>query len=647
MIKKFKKRYYRRPFDIANYFSNKKFKKRIFNFHKIKNSFKFKKFKKLTRQKKKFYKFVNFYKRYRYRRLKPQKIFSSFTQWDSRKYFFKIKKWRKDKRLLNKKLRIAYGRRNRWKTKIKFGRFSKTSNFFSNSKFKYRLFNKFKNKKKFKFWLSRHFFQKRRFYAFRIFFFFRKLESIGINVRKPNVNSGSALLGETFFEKYRRFSIIAIKYGWHKFATLSQLKRLKKYRKQRWQKKFSRRKKSSYYHRRFRTKFKKFKKLRWKKKKKRLTAKIFSFLTAKRTYRRIFFLQIFRKRLALYKNKIERTLVSPFSKNLFFSPFSRKKKLFRYFRFFGNFNSNKFFKLSSNLRLSLYFRNFFPKAPQKIKKFRINTINSKFFYSRRRFPKFYIRNPLIQAKKKAQIPLSYFFTRFSKKSNFFFKTFKFKRIRYKKRIRKKELRRFRWFKKIKFYQNKLKKSNFRSISHKLFSVRKKYVKFFAYQGFFRKFARTRFKYRSKRIKFFRYFKKYFSRFHQFTGIPKTKLFSKRKRISKINIFVHIFKSVNNIFVNVSAPRGRTLYSYSAGRTNFRGSKRLSPIAMETMGKSVSLLLFNSKIKKVAVVFHTPVDFLVRALLRGFKASLRFSSFRYHLSKPHNGLRMRASRRILF
>ena len=57
MIKKFKKRYYRRPFDIANYFSNKKFKKRIFNFHKIKNSFKFKKFKKLTRQKKKFYKF--------------------------------------------------------------------------------------------------------------------------------------------------------------------------------------------------------------------------------------------------------------------------------------------------------------------------------------------------------------------------------------------------------------------------------------------------------------------------------------------------------------------------------------------------------------------------------------------------------------
>jgi len=644
MIKKIRKKYYPRVVN-NNYFKKKKFKKKIFNFIKFKNPVKFYKFKRLTLQKKKFYKIINFYKRYRYNRLRPQKILFNFIHWNPKKYFFKIKKWRKDKRLLNKKLRIAYGRRNRWKTRIKFGHFSKTSNFFSNSKFKYQLFNKFKNKKKFKFWLSRHFFQKRRLYAFRVFYFFRKLESISINVRKPESNFGSTLLGEPFFEKYRRFSIIALKYGWHKFAALSKLKRLKKFKKKKWQKKFFSKKKLFRQSRRLRRKFRKFKKFRWKKKKKRFTAKIFSFLTASRMYRRILFVQRFRKRLASYRNKIERTFITSFSKNFFFQPFSKKKKRFRYFRFFSSLVSPKFYKFSNNSKFSIYFRDFFADSPQKLKKFKFKRFNYKFFYSRRRFPKFYVRSSSSQIKREA--PLSFFFTRFSKKSNFFFKTFRFKRLRYRKRIRKKDLRRFRWFKKIKFYQNKLKKSNFSVISRKIFSVKKKYGKFFAYQGFFKKFGGVKFKYKSRRIKFFRYFKKYFSRFRRFSGIPKIKLFSKKKRIAKINIFIHIFKSVNNIFVNVSAPRGRTLYSYSAGRTHFRGSKRISPIAIETMGKSVSSLLFNSKIKKVAVVFHTPVDFLVRALLRGFKSSLRFSNFRYHLSKPHNGLRLRASRRILF
>jgi len=178
-----------------------------------------------------------------------------------------------------------------------------------------------------------------------------------------------------------------------------------------------------------------------------------------------------------------------------------------------------------------------------------------------------------------------------------------------------------------------------------FFVRKNYLRFSPLLGVFNKYGRTSFKFKRRRLKFFKFFKKYFKLFRSYSGARKYKFknFSKKRKLLKY--YVHIFKSVNNLFVNVSTPLGRSIYVYSAGRTQYKGSKRLSPVAIETMGKNVSEILKNSEIPNVFVVFHCPVDFLSRALLRGLRANVQFSGFRYYLNRPHNGLRKRASRRV--
>lgn len=189
-----------------------------------------------------------------------------------------------------------------------------------------------------------------------------------------------------------------------------------------------------------------------------------------------------------------------------------------------------------------------------------------------------------------------------------------------------------------------KKFGIKNPSQKFFS-RKKFLRFKPFLGVFDRYGRARYKLKRRRLKFFSFFKRYFKRFRAYSGSYKNKFRDVSRNTFAIKHYLHVFRSVNNLFVNVSTPRGRSIYVYSAGRTPYRGSKRLSPIAIETMGKNVSEILKNSEVFNIFVVFHSPVDFLSRALLRGLRAYVQFSGFRYHLNRPHNGLRKRASRRV--
>lgn len=329
----------------------------------------------------------------------------------------------------------------------------------------------------------------------------------------------------------------------------------------------------------------------------------------------------------------------PHNKRYFKSQIAKKVKKFK---FLSPAVQSKFFIFSrkrSRLSPTLRFR-----FRKKFKFFRV--YSKQLFFTKRRLPRIFYKNFFYKKK----LPLAYYFTRHTKNISVYFKTFR-KRLHISRFLKYKHRSRVpfrvkRIFNKLRFYNSKIRRSRFsRKINKKFFFVRRKYSFFFPYLGYFRKFGKKRFIYKKKRKKFFRFFKKFFSKFHSVTSIPSPRSKLYRRHASRIRFFIHIFRSVNNIFVNVSAPRGRTLYSYSAGRTNFRGSKRLSPIAIETMGKSVSLLLKNSKISQVGVVFHTPIDYLIRALMRGFRANIKFTHFRYHMTKPHNGLRLRATRRI--
>lgn len=187
------------------------------------------------------------------------------------------------------------------------------------------------------------------------------------------------------------------------------------------------------------------------------------------------------------------------------------------------------------------------------------------------------------------------------------------------------------------------KSN--SFLNKILFVRKRKIKSFPFLGFFARFGSRRFILKSKRKRYLKFIKRFFNE-HKYGRFGYSSKFIKTfKKVSRIKHYFHIFRSVNNIFVNVTAPKGRSVLVYSAGRTLYTGSKRISPIAIETIAQEISSSLKNMGISSVSLVFHSPVDYLVRAMIRNLRSNLSFSGFSYYLNRPHNGLRKPASRRV--
>jgi ribosomal protein S11 len=307
-----------------------------------------------------------------------------------------------------------------------------------------------------------------------------------------------------------------------------------------------------------------------------------------------------------YIFKLKRSLSSFFIPVSFFSKFS------------GHSIKNPYYATSLSSRLD--YRNF--RYPKYID-------NKPLGYSFRRFPpnklfssrfklSFYLRSGKKRrlAFKRYSLPVS---NRFKKRANF--------------RLNKRKIR----------YILSQRKNNL--FLDKILFVKKKKLKSLPFLGVFSKFGARRFTLKSKRKRYLKFIKRFFNnrKYNRFGN--SAKFVKNFKKVLRVKHYLHIFRSVNNIFVNVTAPKGRSVLVYSAGRTFYTGSKRMSPIAIETMGKEIGSSLKNLGISSVSLVFHSPVDYLIRAIIRNLSSSLAFSGFSYYLNRPHNGLRKRASRRV--
>jgi ribosomal protein S11 len=113
------------------------------------------------------------------------------------------------------------------------------------------------------------------------------------------------------------------------------------------------------------------------------------------------------------------------------------------------------------------------------------------------------------------------------------------------------------------------------------------------------------------------------------------------------VYVHITRKVNNIFYSVFSRRQRLLATFSNGRTEFTGSKRMSVVATEVAAKSLAAYLRANKIRYVYFVFTTRFNQFMRAAVRVLRAKrLRIAGFKYTARRAHGlGLRARASRRV--
>lgn len=615
----------------------------------------FQRYKRFTFFQKKFFKKLVFRSKRRSDLLFLNRQRKLYDRWIPRRLFSrKLKRDFLENKRLADELRSRYFRKHNYHYQVKTRRFQKkTPKVFRHSKFRYQLGTRFFNRKEVRLWLDKRFFSTKKHFVFRLFHFTRKLHTLRIDFKARKLPDPTKRVNkELFFKKYRKFALWVLTRSWtdyyprRLYSRQSRLRYLKKRRMflrkvRRLNNKLKRRRSKNKLKKKTRTK-KKSSKLfkKWKKYPRNFFArfrKYVRFLSArrrrmrrhKRDYRKI-------RQRAKFLRLVRLAYKFPHNRNKFKVLFPKKFKKFKFL------NPNKFFSLSP-IRAKLSYFN----RPHSYKLFKFSRPNRKrFFYTKRRLPKILYKNFF----SKSKAPLAYYFTRKSKKLSVYFKTFKKRRyisrfLKFKHRSRV-PFRIKRILNKLRFYLSTTNRSRLSiKINRKVFFVRRKYAYFLPYLGYFRRFGRKRFLYKRKRKKFFRFFKKFFSKYQRSASVPTLRYRFYKSQASKVKFFIHIFRSVNNMFVNVSAPRGRTLYAYSAGRTNFRGSKRLSPIAIETMGKAVSLLLKNSKVSQVGIVFHTPIDYLVRALMRGFRTNIKFTHFKYYMTKPHNGLRLRATRRV--
>lgn len=102
---------------------------------------------------------------------------------------------------------------------------------------------------------------------------------------------------------------------------------------------------------------------------------------------------------------------------------------------------------------------------------------------------------------------------------------------------------------------------------------------------------------------------------------------------------------NNTIVNISDTEGNTLFWSSAGACGFKGSKKSTPFAAQSVAEKVASLAFDAGMRKAEVVICGPGngrDTAIRAL-QG--CGLEILLIKDITPVPHNGCRPPKRRRV--
>ncbi len=117
--------------------------------------------------------------------------------------------------------------------------------------------------------------------------------------------------------------------------------------------------------------------------------------------------------------------------------------------------------------------------------------------------------------------------------------------------------------------------------------------------------------------------------------------------SRLLNFIYIRRTTNNVFYSIFSRKNKLLATFSNGRTEFKGSKRMSTVATEVAVKTIISYLSLNRTKAVFFVFSGRFNHFTRTAVKVFRSrKLAVVGFKYRMRKPHSiGLRLRASRRV--
>ena len=123
---------------------------------------------------------------------------------------------------------------------------------------------------------------------------------------------------------------------------------------------------------------------------------------------------------------------------------------------------------------------------------------------------------------------------------------------------------------------------------------------------------------------------------------------KSKKAKKLNIkyaVVHVKATFNNTLVSITTPEGDVLFSSSAGKLGFKGTRIGTPFAASQIGSSIVREAEGFGVKSVDINLQGP-GFGRDSVIRAIQASdLEVSVLRDVTPLPHNGGRPPKKRRV--
>ena len=124
----------------------------------------------------------------------------------------------------------------------------------------------------------------------------------------------------------------------------------------------------------------------------------------------------------------------------------------------------------------------------------------------------------------------------------------------------------------------------------------------------------------------------------------TKIKKKAKKVEAEGV-AHIKASFNNTIVTITDLGGNTVSWASAGKVGFKGSKKSTPFAAQTVAENAAREVINLGMKRVHVRVQGPGSGRESAIQAIQAAGLTIKSIRDVTPIPHNGCRPPKRRRV--
>ena len=124
-----------------------------------------------------------------------------------------------------------------------------------------------------------------------------------------------------------------------------------------------------------------------------------------------------------------------------------------------------------------------------------------------------------------------------------------------------------------------------------------------------------------------------------------KVSKKRKVVVESVGEAHISATFNNIIISLTNKKGDVIAWSSAGKMNFRGSKKNTPYAAQVAAEDAAKVAFDAGLKKVKVYVKGPGNGRESAIRTIHNAGIEVTEIIDVTPLPHNGCRPPKRRRV--